>query len=117
MLDGVRVRLRGCSSPSNAFLLRVTEQIDALELLAADSFNYSCVTRIVAWVIALPILTLLLDFSGVAGGFGSELLAARNTYLFPSYIAALAGGRMVKRYGAPCISNGCHAHQRSARPR
>lgn len=55
--------------------MRVTEQIDALESLAVDSFKYLCVTRILACVIALPILTLILDFSGVAGGFSSELLA------------------------------------------
>ena len=48
--------------------MRVTEQIDALESLAIDSFKYLVVTRIVACVIALPILTTLLNFSGLAGG-------------------------------------------------
>lgn len=53
--------------------MRVTEQIDALEALAIDSFKYLVVTRIVACVIALPILTLLLDFSGLAGGIAADL--------------------------------------------
>lgn len=56
--------------------MRVTEQIDALESLAVDSFKYLVVTRIIACVIALPILTTFLDFSGLAGGWVSELSAA-----------------------------------------
>jgi phospholipid/cholesterol/gamma-HCH transport system permease protein len=55
--------------------MRVTEQIDALESLAVDSFKYLVVTRIVACVIALPILTTLLNFSGLLGGMLSDLMA------------------------------------------
>lgn len=54
--------------------MRVTEQIDALESLAVDSFKYLVVTRIVACVIALPILTLMLNYSGVLGGLISEIV-------------------------------------------
>lgn len=63
--------------------MRVTEQIDALEALAIDSFKYLVVTRIVACVIAMPILTLLLDFSGLMGGMASDLLALHmSVHLF-----------------------------------
>lgn len=55
--------------------MRVTEQIDALESLAVDSFRYLVVTRVIACVIALPILTTLLDYSGVFGGLISEMVA------------------------------------------
>lgn len=55
--------------------MRVTEQIDALESLAVDSFKYLVVTRVIACVIAMPILTLLLNYSGVAGGMISEMVA------------------------------------------
>jgi phospholipid/cholesterol/gamma-HCH transport system permease protein len=54
--------------------MRVTEQIDALEALAVNSFKYLVVTRILACVIALPILTTLLNFSGLAGGMVSEAI-------------------------------------------
>jgi phospholipid/cholesterol/gamma-HCH transport system permease protein len=37
--------------------MRVTEQIDALEASAVDAFKYLVVTRALACVIALPILT------------------------------------------------------------
>jgi phospholipid/cholesterol/gamma-HCH transport system permease protein len=56
--------------------MRVTQQIDALESLAVDSFKYLVVTRVIACVIALPILTTVLNFSGIVGGMLSELFAA-----------------------------------------
>jgi len=52
--------------------MNVTEQIDALEAGAVDSFKYLAVTRIVACVIALPLLTAIVDFSGMFGGFLAE---------------------------------------------
>ncbi len=55
--------------------MRVTEQIDALEALGVNSFKYLVVTRIVACVIAMPILTTLFNFSGVAGGMIADLMS------------------------------------------
>ena len=52
--------------------MRVTEQIDALESLAVDSFKYLVVTRIVACVVAMPILTTAMNFAGILGGFVAE---------------------------------------------
>ena len=55
--------------------MRVTEQIDALEASAVDAFRYLVVTRVIACVIALPILTTLMNFSGMLGGFIAETAA------------------------------------------
>jgi phospholipid/cholesterol/gamma-HCH transport system permease protein len=55
--------------------MRVTEQIDALEASAVDAFRYLVVTRVVACVIALPILTTLMNFAGMVGGFIAETSA------------------------------------------
>ncbi len=52
--------------------MRVTEQIDALESLAVDSFKYLVVTRVVACVIAMPILTTVTNFAGILGGYVAE---------------------------------------------
>jgi phospholipid/cholesterol/gamma-HCH transport system permease protein len=52
--------------------MKVTEQIDALEATAIDSFRYLVVTRVIACVIALPILTTLMNFAGMLGGFLAE---------------------------------------------
>ena len=55
--------------------MRVTEQIDALEASAVDAFRYLVVTRVLACVIALPILTTIMNFSGMLGGFLAETTA------------------------------------------
>jgi phospholipid/cholesterol/gamma-HCH transport system permease protein len=52
--------------------MKVTEQIDALEATAVDSFKYLVVTRVVASVVALPILTTIMNFTGIVGGFFAE---------------------------------------------
>jgi len=52
--------------------MRVTEQIDALESLAVDSFKYLVVTRVVACMLAQPILTTLMSFMGIVGGYVAE---------------------------------------------
>lgn len=68
--------------------MRATEQIDAIESLSVDSFKFLVVPRIVACTVALPILTLFLDFSGLLGGFLSEYAASRlsfNLYISQSF--------------------------------
>jgi phospholipid/cholesterol/gamma-HCH transport system permease protein len=52
--------------------MRVTEQIDALEASAVDAFRYLVVTRVIACIIALPLLTTLMNFAGMLGGFLAE---------------------------------------------
>ena len=52
--------------------MKVTEQIDALEATAVDSFRFLVVTRVVACVIALPLLTSLMNFTGMLGGYAAE---------------------------------------------
>jgi phospholipid/cholesterol/gamma-HCH transport system permease protein len=59
--------------------MRVTEQIDALEATAVDSFRYLVVTRVVACVVALPILTTLMNFAGMMGGYLAESVATGMT--------------------------------------
>ena len=49
--------------------MRVTEQIDALEASAVDAFRYLVVTRVTACVIALPMLTTVMNFAGMLGGY------------------------------------------------
>jgi phospholipid/cholesterol/gamma-HCH transport system permease protein len=52
--------------------MKVSEQIDALEANAVDAFKYLAVTRILALMIAMPLLTILMDFSGIFGGYVAE---------------------------------------------
>jgi phospholipid/cholesterol/gamma-HCH transport system permease protein len=50
--------------------MRVTEQIDALETMAVDPFNYLVVPRMLAAAVATPILTMLFNFIGLTGAYG-----------------------------------------------
>jgi phospholipid/cholesterol/gamma-HCH transport system permease protein len=56
--------------------MRVTEQIDALEASGVDSFRYLVVTRVAACIIAFPLLTTILNFAGILGGYFAESLAS-----------------------------------------
>lgn len=71
--------------------MRVTEQIDALEALAIDSFKYLVVTRVAACVIAMPILTIVIDFAGMLGGYMTEHAIAHTSlrYFFNRAFASL----------------------------
>src|ERR1700675_4564530 len=70
--------------------MRATEQIDGLESLSIDSFKFLVVPRIVACTLALPILTLFMDFSGLLGGFLSEYATTHlslRLYVFRAFSA------------------------------
>jgi phospholipid/cholesterol/gamma-HCH transport system permease protein len=60
--------------------MRVTEQIDALESLAIDSFKYLVVTRVLACILAMPILTTISNFSGLVGGFVGETFESHISF-------------------------------------
>jgi phospholipid/cholesterol/gamma-HCH transport system permease protein len=49
--------------------MQVTEQIDALETLAANPVKYLVVPRFIALTFMLPILTLYADMVGILGGW------------------------------------------------
>ncbi len=52
--------------------MRVTEQLDAMTMLRTDPFKYLIVPRLIASLIALPVLVLIANAIGI---FGSWLLA------------------------------------------
>ncbi len=49
--------------------MKVTEQIDAMEVSAINPYRYLVVTRILATTLMVPILVLFADLVGVYGGF------------------------------------------------
>jgi phospholipid/cholesterol/gamma-HCH transport system permease protein len=49
--------------------MRVTEQIDAIEVLSIDSFKLLVIPRIIACMLALPMLTVFMDVAGLTGGY------------------------------------------------
>jgi phospholipid/cholesterol/gamma-HCH transport system permease protein len=55
--------------------MRVTEQIDALETMAVDPFNYLVAPRIVAAAVAAPVLTMLFNAIALFGAYGIAVWA------------------------------------------
>jgi phospholipid/cholesterol/gamma-HCH transport system permease protein len=49
--------------------MRVTEQIDALYVMAANPVKHLVVPRVIAGVIMVPFLTVVSDFVGILGGY------------------------------------------------
>ncbi len=49
--------------------MRVTEQIDALTVMAADPIKFLVSPRVVAGLFMLPLLTAVSDFTGILGGY------------------------------------------------
>jgi ABC-type transport system involved in resistance to organic solvents, permease component len=81
LMTGLLISARvGASTCAEVAVLRLTEQIDALESLAIDSFKHLVLPRVIGCVIALPILTTLMSFSEIAGGFFWEASYSRMTF-------------------------------------
>ncbi len=49
--------------------MKVTEQIDAMEVMAVNPIQYLIVPRVIAGIIVMPLLTIIVDLIGVIGGY------------------------------------------------
>jgi phospholipid/cholesterol/gamma-HCH transport system permease protein len=68
--------------------MRASEQIDAIEVLSIDSFKLLVIPRIVACSVAVPILTILMDVAGLAGGYVAQCLTSHisaGLFLFRAF--------------------------------
>jgi len=65
-------------------IMRITNQIDALEMMGLNPFRYLVVPALFAAVISMPLLTSIFDFVGIFGGYlvGVKMLGVESgTYL------------------------------------
>ncbi|HXQ42467.1 MAG TPA: ABC transporter permease [Candidatus Udaeobacter sp.] len=70
VLAGLMVAGRiGAAMAAEIGTMRVTEQIDALSTLSTNPIKYLVVPRLVAGLIALPLLVAVADIIGVFGGY------------------------------------------------
>jgi phospholipid/cholesterol/gamma-HCH transport system permease protein len=58
--------------------MKVTEQIDAIEASAVDPHKFLVVTRILACMLMLPLLTLVADFCGIFTGWLASTLTDKT---------------------------------------
>ncbi len=65
----------GSSIASELGMMRITEQIDALEVMGVNSASYLILPKVIAAVLFFPILCLLSIIVGLAGGYLSCVLA------------------------------------------
>jgi phospholipid/cholesterol/gamma-HCH transport system permease protein len=70
VLAGLMVAGRiGAAMAAELGTMRVTDQIDALSTLSTNPMKYLVAPRLLAGIIALPLLVLVADVLGVMGGF------------------------------------------------
>jgi phospholipid/cholesterol/gamma-HCH transport system permease protein len=60
--------------------MKVTEQIDAIEASAVNPYKLLVVTRVLACIMVLPLLTLAADFSGVIMAWVADSMAEPITF-------------------------------------
>ena len=64
----------GSNIASEIGTMRITEQIDALEIMGVNSASYLILPKVVATVIFFPLLTLFSIFVGIVGGYAIAYL-------------------------------------------
>jgi len=70
VLAGLMVAGRvGAAMAAEIGTMRVTDQLDALSTLSTDPMKYLVAPRLLAGLIALPLLVVVADILGVLGGF------------------------------------------------
>ena len=81
--------------------MKVTEQIDAIEVSGANPFNYLVVTRVVAATRMLPVLVVLVEVISLYGSFLVENLKGGVgwTLYFDQVFASLESGDIIPSVG------------------
>ena len=106
-----------CGSAMGAELgtMRVTEQIDALEVQATDPIHYLMVPRVWATTIMLPLLVGLANAVGIIGGYvvsvilfgANPVTYLDNTFQFMDYDDVTSGLIKAAFFGALIALVGC----------
>ncbi|ADW18171.1 protein of unknown function DUF140 [Desulfobulbus propionicus DSM 2032] len=65
-------------------IMRISEQIDALECMAIDPFRYFISPKLLATLISVPLLTAFFDVIGITGGYlaGVKLMGVNSGAFF-----------------------------------
>lgn len=85
VLSGLIVAGRaGAAMAAQIGTMKVTEQIDALEVMGINSVQYLAVPRIIAGTLSLPLLTIFFQFVGNIGSFivGTKALSIDEAIYF-----------------------------------
>jgi phospholipid/cholesterol/gamma-HCH transport system permease protein len=84
VLSALMVTARaGSAMTAEIGIMRITEQIEAIELMGLNPFRYLIVPKLLAGILAMPLLTAIFDVVGIFGGYliGVKLLGiGEGTY-------------------------------------
>lgn len=117
VLTGVVVAGRiGAAIAAELGTMKVTEQIDALRVMAANPVSYLVVPRFIALVLMMPVLVVFANFIGNIGGWVvAHYYAGIGSFTYENSIRTLAEfydvfGGMVKScvFGAIIAIVGCY---------
>lgn len=117
VLTGVVVAGRiGAAIAAEIGTMKVTEQIDALRVMAANPVSYLVVPRFIAIVLMMPVLIIFANFIGNIGGWlVAHYYAGISTFTYENSIKSFAEiydmvGGMIKgsAFGAIIAIVGCH---------
>ena len=78
----------GSSIASELGTMRVTEQIDAMEIMGVNSANFLILPKIVGFMSFIPILSIFSMATGIYGGYShQDYVYGLQLYFTPSYVA------------------------------
>ncbi len=81
----------GSAMTAEIGIMRITEQIDALETMAINSLQYLVTPKMVASLISVPLLVAMFDVIGIGGGYvvGVKLLGVNGGAYWSSIESAV----------------------------
>jgi len=116
ILVGLMVSGRvGSAMAAEIGTMKITEQVDALHSLGADTNRYLVVPRVLASFLMLPLLTLYGDIIGIASGFiyniygmgVNRIIYLRNTLLYLELWDIVSGMIKASIFGLMIAFIGC----------
>ena len=117
VLTGIMVSARaGSAVTAEIGIMRITEQLDALDTMAVNPMQYVVMPKLLAGLIAVPLLTAIFDVTGILGGYlvGVVLLGVSPGIYFSgmaqSVVALDVNGGIVKSlvFGLTIILVACY---------
>jgi phospholipid/cholesterol/gamma-HCH transport system permease protein len=113
----------GSSIAAEIATMRVSEQIDALEILGVNAKSFLIFPRIIAGMVSLPLLVIIADILGVFGGYivSTQVLGFESTnYIYKTVTFVSSHDVMsgiVKSFffGIAISSIGCHSGFKASR--
>ncbi len=114
----------GSAMAAEIGVMRITDQVDALDVMDINSISYLVSPRILAALLSFPLLTAIFDVIGIFGGYltGVQMLNISSGVYFYKIMHAVSmndvSGGIVKSLvfgllvATVCCHQGYYAHQR-----